>query len=111
MRAVRTPAVLLAVLILMLGVVQCLTACVTDDCNSAQPPCHQQQHQKQHQTANACAQDFQVGERFQVTASSTIGIIELAVDATPSVIASEVRVAPAFSPPHLSASAKSVLRI
>src|SRR5580700_4235307 len=108
MRAVRTPAVVLAVLILMLGVVQCLTACVTDDCNSALLPCHQQQHQKQHQTANACAQDFQVGERFQVTASSTIGSIELAVDATPSVIASEILASLELLPPNLSAPTKSV---
>jgi hypothetical protein len=111
MRAVRTPAVVLAILTLMLGVVQCLAACVTDDCNSALPPCHQQQHQNQHQTANACAQDFQVGERTHVAASAMIGMVHVTPHAVPELISIELLTSPALSPPNLSASTKSVLRI
>jgi hypothetical protein len=113
MGAKQTPAIVLALLTLMLGAWQCLAACVADDCSSALPPCHQPQHQQHHQhsTASACAQDFQLGERTHVGSPVTVGVVEVTSGFVPRLILSETLASPALSPPNLPLATKSVLRI
>jgi hypothetical protein len=107
-KGLRTPAALFAVLLILLGAAQCLAICVVDDCNAAQPPCHQHHD---HSNASRCTQDFQVSEPAHAAAPAVFGMIELPADSISPWTAFEVGDSPSLSPPDSSVSIKTVLRI
>jgi hypothetical protein len=103
----RAQAVALAITMLVLGAIQCLAVCVAQDCNSALPPCHQQRHQ----ASNACAQDFQLGDRTNIASPAALGVVELVRDATPRIVLPEIPAWAAPSPPRSPLVSSTILRI
>src|ERR1039458_4385087 len=101
----RTHFVFLLILALVFSAVQCLASCAAESCGSTVPPCHQHST-PHHETSNACSHDFLIADAHGSSPIRTIAIGPVA-----DSFVTEIWVTADFSPPELSPSSPSILRI
>jgi hypothetical protein len=112
MRAPRIQVVALLVLALIFGAVQCVASCASESPSTGGPPCHGHPVPS-HAVGADCTHDFLLPD-VQTSSLAHIATIAFAAPAVPCahlIIATEIVVTPALSPPDPSFSSSIILRL